>query len=534
MTMHPSLMGSSMLMAGLKKLEKAVQEDHREYELRKAVTTASISQVVPEDYERQAYNALWDPQAANMLMMLKLIPTIPAYQIEHIFSRVTSYGRSRSMGFVGEQSVPQNSDPGFERRTVNIRLLAVVTEVFKLAALERTINVGGQTGAANIAGWTLFRNFLESVNRAFIYADTTTQRLGSSSIVFKGIIQQIREGTDGTVDSSRFGSHVIDMEGMPLTPDTLRKKLLRVINYFGAPTCMITSADVRSDFESNLDSAGRIAYPINGERYVIGQRVGGFRSDEYNLAFHTDLQCSPYHGRGQYSGEAQSAAPALPSVTGSYSATPTGDNVSKFDTNASGSGECFWIVTEVKDGNESIGRRWPATAGTTQTVGVGGEETFTLQASDPTSDSFRFYRGTTVDGVAQADTEAYFAFEVANSTNGAAVTAYDLNHNRPGCHIALVLDISSPANDFFDRLQQGLIKDKPTPAEMATDFGTQPEGSGNTIARARLGPEFGRMQLAAFALHEERPVIFSAQAPELRAPQKNIVFINIAPRMQAT
>lgn len=498
----------------------------------KAVTTSNLATVVPQDLERNAYNTLWDERNNNVLMALKLIPTVDAFSISHKFDRITSYGRTRGMGFVGETSIPQASDPGFVERTVNIRLLAALAEVFKLAAMERTINVGGNTGAANIAKWTVMKDFLWRTNRAFYYSDTTTQRLGTSSAVFKGLRQQIREGTDGTVDTSPFGSHVIDLKGTALTPDVLRKYLLRLINSFGSPTTMITTPEVRMDYDSRLDGAQRMAFPINGQPFVLGARTSGFRTESANVAFFTDLQLGPTHGYGQYVAEAQSGAPGIPTATGSNNGSPTGDNVSLFDSGSKGAGKRFYIITEVKDGNEGLGRRVPSTG--TYTVASNGEVALTLTASDPTSDSFRIYAGgVDADGNTEANTAAYFIMEVANSSDGSSVTAYDLNEQRPGLHDAVVLDIASPAQQWFDRLQQGQTGLDMSPLERAAEFGTQSESTGNTVARARLGPEYGIMELAAFALHEARPVIYSAQAPELRAPTKALWFTNIAPAVIA-
>lgn len=497
-------------------------------EMAKAVTTTNLATVVPQDLERVAYNALWDIENSNVLMALKLIPTTDAFSVIHLFDRITSYGRTRGMGFVGETSIPQASDPGFAQRTVNIRLLAALAEVYKLAALEKTISVGGTTGAKNISAWTLLRDFLWRTNRAFYFADTTTQRLGESSTVFKGLRQQIREGTDGTVDTSPFGSHVIDMEGQALTPDTLRRRLLQLINNFGMPTTMIASPEVRADFEARLDAAQRMAFPINGQPFVMGARVRGFRTSDISLAFFDDLQLGPTHSFGQYVATAQSGAPNRPTVSASYSASPSGSNVSKFDTNTKGAGSYFYIITEIKDGNESLGTRWPTSA--TQAIAAGGEVTFTLTASDSTSDGFRIYRGgLDENGSVEANTSAYWMKDVANSSDGSAVTAYDLNDDRAGLHNAIVLDVKSPAQNYFDQLQQGQVRDTMTPREMATDFGTQMESPGNTVARARLGPEYGTMELAAFALHEARPVLYTAQALELRAPSKALWFKNIAP-----
>ncbi len=519
----------------LKRLEKAVQDRERALALAqqgyitmaKAVTTSNIANVVPQDLERETYNALWDIRHANVLMALKLIPTQKATQIVHEFSRLTSYGQTRGMGFVNETSIPQASDPVFQRRTVNIKLLAALAEVFQLAQMEQTISVGGHNDAVGIAKWTVLHDFLWRTNRAFYYSDTRTQRLGEAGSAFKGLIQQIEEGTDGTVDTSIFGSHVIDMEGQPLTPTTLRQRLLRIVNYFGAPTCLITSPEVRADFEARLDAAGRISLPVNGNPFVLGQRVGGFRMGDVDLAFHTDLQMGPYHGQGRYVAVAQSGAPAIPTATGTNNAVASGSNVSKFDANTKGAGDVFYMITEVKNGQESLGRRVPSSG--VYTVVVGGEVAFSLQASDPTSDSFRIYRGTRTNGVTQANTEAEFAFEVANSTDGTAVTAYDLNRKRPGLHTAMCMDIASPAHDYFNQLQTGQLTKQMSSAEQAETFGNQSENMGNTIARARLGPEYGTMELAPYALHAARPVMFTAQAPEVRAPSKNLVFINIAP-----
>jgi hypothetical protein len=318
--------------------------------------------------------------------------------------------------------------------------------------------------------------------------------------------------------------HVVDMEGRPLTIDVLRRYLINILNTFGSPSVGITSPEVRADLESNLDGAGRLAYPISGQQFKIGQFVGGIRTNDMDISLVTDLQLGPLHGRGKYKATAQRGAPNAPTGTAVAGAVGGGRTTKWVGADA---GAYFYMVTEVKDDSEGLGVRIPSTG--TVTVAAGDEVTLTLTPADPTSNSFRVYRGVSGD----ANTEAYFAFEVACSSSGAAVTAYDQNKYRPNTHYAFFLDIRSLAQKYIAQSQSGTLPQSGvmSPTDMVAEFGTQPDTYQNTVTRARLGPEYGQMELAALTMTRARPVIFSAQALQLRAPARNIVFRNIGPRI---
>lgn len=503
--------------------EEAVQRVLRDYgltKMAKSVTTSVMTALVPEDLEFSAFNMLWEPDNHQVLQALKLFPTTPATQVVHKFPRITQYGDDRGMGFVNEQSVPQRSIPAFVQRQTNIRMVAAMAEVTQLAALEQTVNALGTTGAEAVTKTSLLRSHLWRLNRGLYYSDTRKDREGSSGIRFRGLRQCIEEGTDGTEDSSEFGSHVIDAEGQPLTMDFIRKHLVKIINNYGTPSVMITSPEVRMDFESTLDGAGRMSYPIQDGGYVLGQRVGGLRSLGFDTAFATDLMLGPLKGQGKYRASAMLGAPNNPSVSVSAGALG-GGRTSKFA--ATDAGSYFYVVTEVKDDSESVG-----TTSSNVTIAANQEVTLTLTPSDPNSNSFRVYRA----AAGSAATDAYFCFEVAVGASGAAVTAYDGNHERPGHHHAVFLDIRSGAQEYLNGMQTGVLS-RISPVEMVQQFGAQPDSMQNTVTRVRLGPEYGMMELAALTLTRSRPVLFSAQALQLRAPFRNIWVKNIKPRQDA-
>lgn len=488
----------------------------------KGITAPDIVDLVKEDLEGEAHNTLWRASSPNELTILKLIPSTPATSVKHEFDVITSYGESRGFGFFGETALPLSTKPGFARKETYIRLIGEMTDVYLLAHLQRTIRVEGATNADAIAKQLLILSMLKKKNQAIYFSDTSTQRLGVNSMRFKGLLQQIREGTDGTLGASPFGSHVIDMEGQPLTPATIRAKAAKVLNLFGRMNCLIMDGFVRADFEAALDGAVRLNMPIQARAFMIGQNVGGMHTSGGDILFHTDNGLSPLFAQGQYVAAAIEGAPTSPpAVAAQMNASPSGANVSKF--NAGDGGEYFWMITEWKNGRESLGRRFPATPGSSLAVPVGAEVEFDVTPTDPLSDSFKFYRG----NAGEADTEAYGIFEVANSQNGGAVTAYDLNHWRPNTSVAFAFNIRSEASEFLHEVPNGTRSQYSLAVERSEKFLGMEDNPLNTVSLASLGPAMGTMEIAPILPTTSRPMLYSACAPQIRNPFQNVAFINV-------
>ena len=488
-------------------------------QLEKAVTTGTITALVPEDLEVQAHNTLWDETDANELTLLKLAPSVQARQIVHQFTKITSYGFDRNSGFFGEQSLPPETNFGSERVSVNIRLMGEIGPTFLLAALEQTQQALGTSGAQNIERVALMKNVMRKKNRNLYFSDTRTTRLGANGLRFAGILQQIEDGTDGTTGTSIYGSHVIDMAGQPLTVDTLRERLAKSSTLFGMFTSLIMDPLVRSDFEGSLDGATRLPMPLAAAPYMIGQMVAGLQSQGKILKFYTDNGLTPIYARPKYTTSLVTGAPStVPTVTASAGAVG-GGRTSYWDS--SSAGNVFYVVTETVDELEGLGTRYPAGAATFA-VAAGEEVTLTITPGNPTCDSFKVYRGIDTDGT--ASTDAWFVFEVANSGGGAAVTAHDDNEWRPNTSVAFGLNILSEAQRAMSAARPDAYE---SAREKAASFLSQNDRPGNTIAVAGLGPQTGIMALASVLAHVDRPLVYSACAPEVRNPFQNVVFKNI-------
>lgn len=488
--------------------------------LEKAVTASTIQDLVPEDLELEAHNTLWHASDPTEMTLMKLCPSTTATSIEHQYDAVTSYGETRGFGFFGETTLPRETQPAFQRRITMIRLIGESSSTYLLAHLQKTIKVEGTTGADAIARQTMILSLLRKKARAMYFSDTSKTRQGANGLRFKGLLQQIREGTDGTVATSPYETHVIDMEGQPLTVDTIRAKAAKIITLFGRINCLIMDPFARADLESTMDAAQRLNLPIQAKPFLLGQNIGGFHTQGGDIFFHTDNLLSPLFAQGQYIAAAEDQAPTSP-PTGSHTlnGSTTGDNVSKF--NAGDGGNYFWIVTEIKNDRESLGRRFPTSG--TQAVAQGQEVAFSITPTDPLSDTFKVYRGMEGD----SDTEAYAIFEVANSGGGGAVTFYDLNNYRHNTGFAFGLNIRSEASQFLHSEPTGQRSRYALAQEESERWFGMSDNPRNTVTMVHLGPVMGTMELATILATTSRPLAYSACAMQVRNALQNIVFINV-------
>jgi len=492
------------------------------YALEKAITTGTITDIVPECMEQQAHNTLWRASSHNELTLLKLIPTRSTHSIKHEYDKVVSFGEDQGYGGFGtfsETSLPLETQPQFERVETYVRLLGETSTTFLLASMEKTIKVEGATGAAPIGRKLLQLNLLRKKNRALYYSDTRTIRGGTGGARFKGVLQLIEEGTDGTSGTSPYGSHVIDMEGQRLTIENMRQRTAQVISQFGYVNSLIMDGFVRADLEGSMDAAQRLPLPIQAKPFMLGQHIGGITTNGGQMFFHTDNLLAPIHAMGQYRAVASPGAPGAPAVAGQINTVPVG-GTSKW--NAADAGNNFWLVTEMKDERESLATRYPTSG--TAAVTQGDEAQLTITPSNPLSDSFKIYRGDDSDS---GDTDAWFAFEVANDNSGGAVVAYDLNQKRPGTSTVFGLNIRSESQAIIHSAPGGVRSSYATAVEESERFLGQPDDVTNTVTAVELGPSMGVMELAPILATVARPLLYSAVAAQVRNPFQNIVWINV-------
>lgn len=484
--------------------------------LEKAVHSGNITEVVPEDLEIEAHNTLWNETDPGELTLLKMLPSVAASSITHEFTKVTSYGSRRNSGFFGERSLPPETNFTAERVSVPIKLMGEIGPTFLLAALEKTQRALGTTGAPNIERVALRRNVLWKKNRNLYGSDTTKTRLGVNGLRFKGIEQLIREGTDGTDGTSPYGSHVIDMEGQPLTIETVRDKAADSMTLFGMITSLIMAPHARADFESSLDAAERLPLPISMKPYKVGQMVAGLQTQGGVVWFETDNVLSSIYYQEQYTTDLIDGAPTgVPTLAAAVVAV---DAASKWD--AASAGNVFYVITETVDELESLGARSPATASTYHAVAAGEDVTIAATPNNSQADSFKVYRGSDAD---TADTDAFFIFEVANDGVG-STDIVDRNNDRPNTTRAYGLRLISSAERA---MHSGSPDAYWSAKDQSANFLRPEEDARNTVAVANLGPTMGIMALASILAEVDRPLVYSACAPEVRNPFQNFVFKNV-------
>lgn len=492
--------------------------------LEKAIHSGNIGDLVPEDLEMQAHNTLWNESDRNQLKLLKLLPSTPAKSILHEYDVITSYGSMRHRGWFSERALPAEVNFGAARRTVDIKLMGVMGPTFLLAGLQKTVGALGTTGAENIQERALRLNLLRVKNRELYFSDTETT---TSTVVGKGLRQLIREGTDGTVGTaSPLGSHEIDMEGEPLTLATIRERAANFLQFFGNMTTLIMDPLARADMEASVDAASRLDLPVGSKALLIGQNVGGVQSQGGVTYFETDNDLSAMYAAPRY--EAPVAGDGSPSTRPTLTVTAQADNAdtdtvtSRWD--AASAGQIFWVATEVVNGREGAGTRYPASTTAYTAVAADEEAKMVITPGNPIAESFRIYRGTNANG---AMTGAWFIFEVPNDGGGAAITVFDNNLYRPNTTCAFGLDIVSQAEMI---MHNGTRESYDMARAASAEFLRADDNPRNTVAVATLGPAMGVMQLANVLPTIRNPLLYSAHAPFVRNPLKSVVFYNIGRR----
>ena len=495
--------------------------------LEKAVHSGNITEVVPEDLEIEAFNTLWQETQAGQLTILKLLPSVPATSVAHEYSRINSYGQPKGSGFFGERSLPGETNFAAQRVVNLIRLMGEIGPTFLLAALEKTQKALGTSGAQNVERIALRRNILFKKARNIYNSDTRNTFGGTASTRFKGLYQLIDEGTDGSNPAdpvAEYGSTVIDLRGGAMTVQNIRARVAEGLSLYGSFNCFLMDPIRRGDIEASMDPAQRLELPISERPFMIGQNIGGIQTQGERVFFDTDNTLSPIHFRPKYTTGLEEGAPlTTPTVAVNAQAdNATGDTVTSV-WDAASAGSVFYVVTEMVNEKEGLGTRAPAGTGVVAVV-AGQEVRLLITPGNPLADSFKVYRGTSA---ALAATDAWFIYEIAGNHTGAVVTSYDNNLWRPNTGMSFGLRILSSSERA---VHGGQVDSYSRAVDKSSQFLRGSDREGNTVAVANLGPAMGIMALASILAEVDRPLMYSACAPEVRNPRVNYVFKNVGTR----
>lgn len=499
-------------------------------ELRKAGVTSSDSAAIqPQDLEEDAHLQLWTETDPNELTLLKILPSISAFKTRHDYAVQTNFGNQPFLDlFFSETGIPRETGISFQQFRAYIKLMGNLKPVYEMAARSSHITVDGDTTIEAITAASQRRELLYDKNKQLYFSDSRTIRQGTTTgRKFRGLLQQIEEGTSGdfvdldgvALPASPYGSHVIDMEGLPLTMETMLEKMNQVTKLFGHITNMLMSPNVRTDLEKPLQQDRFHPTPFSTSPYLLNSNVAGLQTQGQICWFDTDNVLSPEYAFGKYKTTIAEGAPTgRPTVTGAV--TSPGSNT-KWD--ASSAGSWFWIVTETRDGLEGTGTRYPSSGATAMVTG--NIMTLTVTANSALADSFRVYRG--ASGV--ADTEAWFIFEVAHTAAGSAQSVVDRNEWRPGLDVVFGLSLYSDANRALHTVNaNGLVGSYEHARANSGDFLKKGKpDKRNTVAVAHLGPPMASMPMARLVLTATRDVHFTACCPIVGVPRKNVVWKNV-------
>ena len=508
-------------------------EAHHDYtlqELTKAgVTTSDTLAITPQDIEEDVHIQLWRETDANELTLLKLLPSVAARQVLHQYAVQTDYDNQPYLStFFGDTTLPSETGIAFRRLQERVKLMGNLKPVHLLAALSSSLRNDGENDIEGITMQSQRRALLYDKNKQIYFSDTRCHRQGGSSVRFRGLLQQIEEGTTGAVNdtegvampASPLGSHVIDMRGLPPTLENIMDRQGDIIRLFGGVTTLLMSPAMRQDMEKPLLNDRRHPTPHSTEPYLVGSLVGGFQTAGKVCWFDTDNVLSPEYCFGKYRTDLAEGAPTgRPVVTGAVtSATPT-------EWDSSSAGTWFWLVTETKDEKQSLGARWPSSGG--QAVVAGNIVTLTCTASSAAADSFRVHRGNYL-ATANADTDAWFIFEVAHTAAGAAQTIVDRNYWRPGLNVVFGLSLYSGSSTALHSVgANGMLNGYDhAKANSGEFFKMKNTDSRNTIAMVHLGPQMGQMDMARLVPTTQRPLLYSPCTPVVYVPRKNFVLKN--------
>ncbi len=242
-------------------------QDQVEEEMRKGVpaSVADMANLTTIDVSPIATIVPWSMDSPMEMVFSKLAPTEDATLVAHQWRKVTQYFPDGISGFVPETGRGVNITATTEGQTVYNKMMAVETDTSVMASHQSAyINALGTNDPVEFNRRNAQIALAYKVNIESMRSRTDTNRLGTSGDNFKGLEQQIEEGTNGTVGtvsdwSTDLGGngHIIDMKGRPLTFDNIRSAALVPVLEYGMANVLLMEPAVMTGLSATLDGAIR-------------------------------------------------------------------------------------------------------------------------------------------------------------------------------------------------------------------------------------------------------------------------------------
>lgn len=509
------------------------------------VVAADQSNLTTIDVEPVAVNLQWTQSDPRELVALKTLPAAPATLRHHQWKVMTQIYQDGWSGATAELGRGVAVKPTFEDRSVDLKLYSAEADTSIVAAHEAAkVEALGTKDPVEITRRAAMLALMHRVDWNLYFSRTDTDRNGTNGLQFKGIIQQIEEGTNGTVgtvspfDEAYGGNgHIIDMKGQEWTFDNIRSAHSGPVAFRLAANALFMSPLAMMGLSASLDGAVRLgAQGIRPMRW--GQAndglITGLTGQGSDLMFVPVNAMIPAYAQGKYTTSRPEDAPAtVPTV---LDATVTSDNAafhgvtdtvtSKWDSSPEGIGSVYYVITQWVNGRESLGTRWP-TGTSTQAVTASQQVNFQIQ-TDPAATRISVYRSKT-DQSSTATTETWHIFDVATDSSGTTVF-FDNNESRPDTEHAIAMVLDGPAFDVMAEVGNA----ERALTQLRRDFSRVNAGeinrSYNGVRRAHLGPTIGQLDMGKIYLSLGTPAnYYSICAPMVADPYKCYVFKNLRP-----
>lgn len=498
---------------------------------------ADLADLKVESRAPFAYMQTWRADQANTLTLLKMLPRSAAVQTSHWVGVYDDHGFSpRNQGFGGELGIPGSVSPTRDRVTRALKLQMMRSSTSFVAGLTQVVGVEGMLNGATTVGQdetAAMTRLLLARNLALYFSDTGWWRgAEDAGRGFKGLLQQIRERTDGTegtvsplgVDGNSRSRHIKDNEGDVLDLDTVREDVAELVSVcHGGPSVMILSPRSRAQIESAMTTYLRTGFNMAGNAptpIMWGQQIVGFSVAGRNVYFLEDNHLTWQNSWPEYDPNYPTTHTGLPTASGAA----TSDSASAWDSGSAGS-TIFYYVSEVLDDNtEGLGTRVPASS--YLTVAAGDKVTLTITASSASVVGFRIYRG-------KGTTKAAMIGGVAAPTSG-STTFVDYNTKRPRTDTAFLLPMGGYAFDQYRAggPQAGGMEAYASIAQNNMEGwlknGTVAGNTSNSgVMLGTLGPEAIYADLGRTGLTLSDKVQFGVSAPLVAGARHCVVYQNI-------
>jgi hypothetical protein len=346
-----------------------------------------------------------------------LIPKLDAYSTVEEYNRLLQYG-AEGGGFTSSGELPQEEDTTYERADQKVKFLGTTRSVTHPASLVRTvpadlISQETQNGALWLMG---------KINSALYYGDSD-----AVPVEWNSVTKQIEE----------TGGNVIDLQGQPLSKETVEAAAYLIAENFGIPQVLLSNNKVFADFSNTYNQYQRFSAP-GGAAGVIGTPVTGVSTVSGTVRFESDVFVKA-SSRPPVS-PTSLKAPAAPSLA---VANPTGSDAPNFLSSDGGS--YLYAVTAVNQYGESA----PSATSAATVIAATNHVALTItdNAGPAPATGYNIYR-TEKNGSILYKLGRTIPRTKVNGIYSSPSVWVDYNNYRPNTFLGLLLDLTSQSLAF--------------------------------------------------------------------------------------